>query len=94
MSKGIDLTYLPDLLDCTCEACLYGRIYNITYQDSLIKHNTKPYEVIFSDIKGLMKVTSYNRSKYFVTFQDGVNKTSKVYLIKYKAEVPFYFQQY
>ena len=66
-------------------------MHDVTYWDSLIKHNTKPYKVIFSDIKGPIKVTGYNRLRYFITFQDRVNKTSEVYLIKYKAEVPFYF---
>jgi hypothetical protein len=94
MSKGIDLTHSPDLYDCTCEACLRGRMHDVSHRDSLVKHDTKPHEVIFSDIKGPMKVTGYDGSRYFVTFQDAVNKTSEVYLMKYKAEVPFYFRQY
>src|SRR5712671_1440200 len=94
MSKGIDLTHSPNLHDCTCEACLRGRMHDVTHRDSLVKHNTKPHEVIFSDIKGPMKVTGHDGSRYFVTFQDAVNKTSEVYLMKYKAEVPFYFRQY
>lgn len=94
MSKGIDLTHSPDLHDCTCEACLRGRMHDVTHRDSLVKHNTKPHEVIFSDVKGPMKVTGHDGSRYFVTFQDAVNKTSEVYLMKYKAEVPFYFRQY
>lgn len=57
MSKGIDLTHSPDLHDCTCEACLRGRMHDVTHRDSLVKHNTKPHEVIFSDVKGPMKVT-------------------------------------
>jgi len=67
---------------------------DVIHWDSFINHDTKPHKVIFSDIKGPIKVAGYNRLRYFVTFQNGVNKISEVYLIKYKAEVPFYFQQY
>ena len=68
MLKGIDLTYLLDLYNCTCEACLYSRIHNIIYWDSFIKYNIKPYKVIFSNIKGPIKVASYNKLRYFITF--------------------------
>jgi len=68
MLKGIDLTYLLDLHNCTCEAYLCGKMHNIIHWDSLINHNTKPYEVIFSNIKGPIKVASYNKLRYFVTF--------------------------
>ena len=69
-------------------------MHNVIHQDSFVYYNTKPYEVIFSDIKGSIKVAGYNKLRYFITFQNGVNKTSEIYLIKYKTKVPFYFQQY
>ena len=68
MLKGINLTYLLDFYNYICEAYLRGRMYNIIYRDFLIKYNTKPYEVIFSNIKGPIKVASYNKLRYFITF--------------------------
>ena len=94
ISRGINLDHMPDLEDCTCEACLLGRMQDVPHKESLVDGKTKPYEVIFSDVKGPMSVTGHEGSRYFVTFQDAVNKTSEVYLMKYKAEVPFFFHQY
>ena len=68
MLKGIDLIYLLNFYNCIYKACLYSRMYNIIYRDSFIKYNTKLYKVIFSDIKGPMKVASYDKLRYFVTF--------------------------
>src|SRR5438045_590722 len=67
---------------------------DVPHKESLVDGKTKPYEVIFSDVKGPMSITGHEGSRYFVTFQDAVNKTSEVYLMKYKAEVPFFFHQY
>jgi len=68
MLKGIDLTYLLDLYNCTYKACLYSRMHDIIYRDSLVNHDTKPYKVIFSNIKGPIKVAGYNGLRYFITF--------------------------
>jgi hypothetical protein len=51
MSTGLDLSYLL-YKDCTCEACLRGRMKDTSYRNLLAK-NTKPYKVIFSDVEAL-----------------------------------------
>ena len=66
-------------------------MHNVIHWDSFVHHNTKPHKIIFFNIKGPIKAAGYNGSKYFVIFQNGINKTSKIYLIKYKAKVSFYF---
>jgi hypothetical protein len=92
MSTGLDLSHLPHD-DCTCEACLRGRMRDTTHRDSLAK-DAKPYEVIFSDIEGPMSVTGHDGSRFFVTFLDACTKESEVFLIKYKSEVPAMFRRY
>lgn len=92
MSTGLDLSHLPHE-DCTCEACLQGRMRDTPHRDSLAK-NAKPYEVIFSDVEGPMSVTGHEGSRYFVTFLDACTKESEVFLIKYKSEVPAMFRRY
>jgi hypothetical protein len=92
MSTGLDLSHLPHE-DCTCEACLRGRMRDTPHRDSLAK-NAKPYEVIFSDVEGPMSVTGHDGSRYFVTFLDACTKESEVFLIKYKSEVPAMFRRY
>jgi len=54
-----------------------------TSSSSMILSLTK---VILYDNKGLLKVTGHDGSRYFVTFEDAVNKISGVSLVKYKAE--------
>ena len=92
MSTSLDLSYLPHE-DCTCEACLRGRMKDTLHRDSLAK-NTKLYEVIFSNVEGPMSVIGYKGSWFFVTFLDAYTKESKVFLIKYKSEVPTMFRCY
>jgi len=92
MSTGLDLSHLPHE-DCTCEACLRGRMRDVPHRDSLTK-DAKPYEVIFSDVEGPMSVTGHEGSRFFVTFLDACTKESEVFLIKYKSEVPAMFRRY
>ena len=89
MSTGLDLSHLLHE-DCTCEACLRGRMRDVPHQGSLAK-DAKPYEVIFSDVEGPMSVTGHEDSQYFVTFLNTCIKESEVFLIKYKSEVPAMF---
>jgi hypothetical protein len=92
MSTGLDLSHLPHE-DCTCEACLKGRMTDVSHRESLAK-DAKAFEVIFSDVEGPMSVTGYDGSRYFVTFLDACTKESEIYLIKYKSEVPAMFRRY
>jgi transposase InsO family protein len=92
MSTGLDLSHLPHE-DCTCEACLKGRMRDVPHRHSLAQ-NTKPYEVIFSDVEGPMSVTGHEGSRFFVTFLDACTKESEVSLVKYKSEVPAMFRRY
>jgi hypothetical protein len=94
ISPGLDLDHIPDLDSCTCTSCIRGRMRDVSHREPLYdKKTTKPYEIIFSDVKGPM-LQAHDGSKYFVTFLDAATKESEVYFMKYKSEVPTYFRQY
>jgi hypothetical protein len=94
ISPGLDLDHIPDLDSCTCTSCIRGRMRDVSHREPLYdKKTTKPYETIFSDIKGPIS-QAYDGSRYFVTFLDAVTKESEVYFMKYKSEVPTCFRQY
>ena len=94
IAQGMDLSHIPDLPTCTCSACIQGRMRDVPHKERLFDDNTKPGEVIFSDVEGPISIPGHDGSKYFVTFLDAVTKESQVYMMKYRAEVPAYFRQY
>jgi Reverse transcriptase (RNA-dependent DNA polymerase)/GAG-pre-integrase domain len=92
ITTGLDLTHMPEN-DCTCEGCLKGRMRDISHRNSLAV-GAKPYEVIYSDVDGPMKVPGYDGSRYFCTFLDAATKESEIFNIKYKSEVPAMYRRY
>jgi hypothetical protein len=93
MSTGIDLSHtLAE--DCTCEACLKGRMRDVPHREQLAKDAKHPYEVIFSDVEGRMPIVGYNGAEYFVTFTDAFTKESEIYTMKYRSEIPSKYRQY
>ena len=59
-----------------CEACVLGKM-----QKPLLKQSphraTKPYEIVHSDVCGLMQVESKGGSRYMLTFIDDFSRYSK-----------------
>lgn len=93
MSTGIDLSHtLAE--DCTCEACLKGRMRDVPHREQLAKDAKHPYEIIFSDVEGKMPMVGHNGAEYFVTFTDAFTKESEIYTMKYRSEVPSKYRQY
>jgi hypothetical protein len=65
---------------------------DIPHKWSLVDANTKPYEIIFTDFKGLMPIPGYDGSQYFVTFLNACTKESEVFMMKYKSEVLYCYR--
>lgn len=92
MMVGLDLSEHP--FDASnCDACNRTKMNDIPHNYPLVDDSTKPFELIFSDVKGMLD-KGFDGSSYWVTFLDGVTKYSEVYTIKYKSEVPYYFKQF
>jgi hypothetical protein len=64
------------------------------HRDTIAKEAKQLYNVIFSDLEGLMLVPRYDGSLYFVTFLNAFSKESEIYLIKYKSEMPAMYCRY
>jgi hypothetical protein len=87
MSTTLNLEHIPHE-DCTCEACVSSVMRDIAHWDDIAKEAKKPYDVVFSNLKGPMSVASYDGSRYFVSFLNAFFKESEIYLIKYKSKMP------
>lgn len=94
LGANIDLTHVPNINNCTCEACLLGRMTDVPHKESLVTKETKPYEVIFSDFEGPLPIVGHEGSKYFVSFQCGVTRESQIYMLRYKSEIPSAYRRY
>ena len=93
MSTTLDLTYIP-YEDCTYRNCVFASIRDVLHKDTITKEAKQLYNVVFSNLKGLMLVPRYNSSFYFVTFLNAFSKESEIYLIKYKSEMPTMYHRY
>ena len=87
MSTTLNLTYIP-YKDCTCRDYVSTSIRDTLYRDTIAKKAKQLYNVVFSNLKGLMLVPRYNSLLYFVTFLNAFSKESEIYLIKYKSKMP------
>jgi len=87
MSTTLNLKHIP-YEDYTCKACVSSAMRDVAHWDNIAKEAKKPYNVVFSNLKGPMSIASYNSSCYFVSFLNAFSKESEIYLIKYKSKMP------
>ena len=90
MSTTLNLKHIP-YKDYTCKAYVSSVMRDVAHWDNIAKEAKKPYNVVFSNLKGLMYVASYNSSRYFVSFLNAFSKESEIYLIKYKSKMPIMY---
>jgi hypothetical protein len=93
MSTTLNLTHIPHE-DYTYRDYVSTSMRDVLHRDTITKKAKQPYDVVFSDLEGLMLVPKYNGSLYFVTFLNAFSKESEIYLIKYKSEMPIMYHQY
>ena len=48
---------------------------------------TKPCEIIYTGVCGLMEVELLGKKLYFLTFKDDFSKFTKIYFFRHKSEV-------
>lgn len=94
ISPGLNLNHIPNDEDCPCTACVRGKMRDIAHKNPLFGENTKPFDIISTDVKGPISNTGYDGSRYFVTFIDAATKYSEVYMMKYKTEVSTHFRHF
>ena len=83
----INLDHIPSFqIDSNhkCETCVEAKLTRLSFQT--IERNTKPLELIHSDVCDLKFVQTRGGNKYFITFIDDGTKYCYVYLLKSKDE--------
>lgn len=88
--QGVKLT---DIEDFFCEACVYGKQHRLKFAP-IEKRDTKPGELIYSDVCGPMSVESIGGAKYFVLFKDDCTGYREVKFIKHKSDVYERFNEF
>lgn len=85
MFTGVDFSKkIEDEL--TCECCVQGRQKSAPYKD-VITPGLHLIELIYSDVCGPITPTSFDGTRYFVTFKCDCTNFSEVFCIKNKAMV-------
>jgi len=91
MSTTLNLKHIPHE-DYTYKAYVSSVIRDVVHLDDIAKEAKKPYNVVFSNLKGPMSIVSYDSSRYFVSFLNAFSKESEIYLIKYKSKMPVIYR--
>lgn len=76
-----------------CDVCTRSKITRAPFIEK-DKQETQILEIVHSDVCGPMRVESYGRAKYFVTFIDDRSKWCEVRFLKAKSEVISSFKEY
>lgn len=87
ISDGMNLTGKDfKILDNICETCLKAKQTRKPFKEER-NRASRPLELIHSDVCGPIEPTTWDGSKYFITFLDDYTHFTSVYLMKGKYEV-------
>ena len=79
---------------CMCEACIMSKLKD-TSHPSKVKHKaTAPYEVLWSDLAGPLKIPTRNGEKYVLGILDEYSRWVWVFLLKTKDEATQQFDKF
>ena len=87
LRRLINLSHIPTFQidnNNKCETCVEAKMTRSSFQT--IERNTKPLDMIHSDICDLKFAQTRGGNKYFITFVDDSTKYCYVYLLKSKDE--------
>jgi GAG-pre-integrase domain len=76
-----------------CDSCHYAKQHRLSFSDRLDKAENL-FDLIHSDTWGNAPVNSKKGFKYFITFIDDKSRTTWLYLLKSKKEVPTIFKNF
>jgi len=86
---------LPDVSfpSFKCDSCIYGK----QPRSSFPAHCTRsiaPFDLVHSDVWGPFKITSISGFRYFITFIDDYSRTTWLYLLRDRTELPRVFRNF
>lgn len=86
--KKLNPDFFNDVsFDCIkCETYLYGKQSRAQYPPKLYGES-KPFNLIHSDIWGLSKILNVNGRRWFVIFVDDHTRVTWIYLMKHKSDL-------
>lgn len=76
-----------------CETCLYGRQARAQYPSKSYAES-KPFNLIHSDIWGPSRVLNVNGDRWFVIFVDDHTRVTWIYLMKHKSDLLHIFKAF
>lgn len=92
MTNGIDVKELGTSSEL-CETCVEGKQTRLPHQTERIRAK-RPLELVHSDLRGPIDVTSYDGKKYLLTFIDDFTHFTAAYMLKTKSEVLRHFKMF
>ena len=79
---------------CMCEACIMSKLKDNSHP-SKVKHKaTAPYEVLWSDLAGPLKIPTRNGEQYVLGIVDEFSRWVWIYLLKTKDEATVKFDEF
>lgn len=84
---GVEVIITKEL----CEWCAYGKHPRPSFGDR-IERVKNLWEIIHTDVRGIMEVESINEKKFSVIFKDEYSGSGYVYFLKRKSEVIDYLK--
>ena len=76
-----------------CEPCTLAKHHCVSFPIKEIQY-VSPFNLIHSDVWGPSHVTNISSAHWFVTFIDDCTRTTWIYLMKSKSEVPLIFSAF
>ena len=84
---------LEDVKPYICDGCQYGKQHKLPFH-KIEPRNTKPGELIHTDLCRPMSVPSVRGCLYFVLFKDDATNFRKVYFRRHKSDTLEHFKTY
>jgi transposase InsO family protein len=69
-----------------CTHCVEGKHHQLPFNDS-VSITTRPLELVHTDVWGPAPVTSWNATRYYVSFIDDFTRFTWFFPLKYKSQV-------
>ncbi|KAK8956599.1 hypothetical protein KSP39_PZI000178 [Platanthera zijinensis] len=86
---------LPDVsfIPFKCDSCILGKQTRSSFSSHCTR-SAAPFDLVHSDIWGPFKITSISGFRYFITFIDDHSRTTWLYLLRDRSELPRVFRAF
>ena len=85
---------ITNFTKCMCEACIMSKLKDISHPSKVRHKATAPYEVLWSDLAGPLKIPTRNGEQYVLGIVDEFSRWVWVFLLKTKDEATEKFDEF